>query len=777
MSYVYADRKRAVNGTKHPETTPDQPSLEALRSGAASPTPEQKGHPVDLPDAMREKMENAFGADLSSVKLYESKTVADAGAGAVTRGTDIAFAPGMLDFSSFGGQALLGHEISHVVSQSRGEARGSGFLSDHALEAKADREGAMAAAGQTVAPPAAALSPVGAASSTAPMQAGLKKPKPKTKPDPFKFTSAPTEGNQLPSSGVGFMLGMKNLDDPTRGPAFRNLLQGMKGLAVVSQNRRHVGGQASYDAMMSNAYGSAISGLEGYKAVLEREERDGGGDDARKQDRTQQLALVNDFLARARSDQGKYAGLKTTQLGQEERVRGSESGALNEVLKFQRSNPEGESATGYFKPSLPENLRSGRAVQGEKQLMNMIGIHREDEAGNEADPALSDREIAYSRLSSLMGSSVGIGAKRATYRDTSGRTQSGVLMEEAKGRGWKEYNWNYYGPKGQTKAYDEDSAAFVKGHDPGENWGDRLGSTEMVRKSTAKNAQFKSYLRTGKNAETLDAADPDYQRQMNEMFLLDTLATHRDRHSGNFHVGRDEDGKISVKTLDNDLTFGSQANEAAEKEAFGKRGYAQFYGGLPAKMQIDANMAAKIKGMSREMLDRTFSDVLSKKEIDSLWTRFGMMKEYVGAMEKEHLIVDQWNEETAKREARLAGGADSSLYEKHHDVSAEAPGANPAGTVSTTDVRAASPVADEDEGAPASTASASQAVHEWPPPRPAQPAAPKAPEGTVSSEALSDLERYGGYSGNNYYQRQMLALHAASSKHEDRRSFLRRAEY
>lgn len=370
MSYVYADRKRAVNGTKHPETTPDQPSLEALRSGAASPTPEQKGHPVDLPDAMRAKMENAFGADLSSVKLYESKTVADAGAGAVTRGTDIAFAPGMLDFSSFGGQALLGHEISHVVSQSRGEARGSGFLSDHALEAKADREGALAAAGQTVAPPAASLSPIGASPAAAPMQAGFKTPKKKA--DPFKFTSSPKEANQLPSSGIGFMLGMKNLDDPRRGPAFRNLLTGMKGLAVVSQNRRHVGGQASYDAMMGNAYQSAIAGLEGYKTVLENEERDGVGDDARRQDRAQQLGLLNNFIASARADQEKYTGLKTTQLTQEEHVRGSESGALNEVLKFQRTDPEGESATGYFKPSLPENMRPGRAVQGEKQMMSFF---------------------------------------------------------------------------------------------------------------------------------------------------------------------------------------------------------------------------------------------------------------------------------------------------------------------------------------------------------------------------------------------------------------------
>ena len=171
MSYAYANKKRPANAERKAEPATAQPSLDALRSGAAMPSEEQLGHRADLPDAMREKMESAFGADLSAVKLYESRTVADAGARAVSQGTRIAFAPGMLDFSSHAGQALLGHELSHVVSQARGEVTGSGFLNDRALEARADREGAMAAAGQTVAMPAAALSSVSAAPAAGPMQA------------------------------------------------------------------------------------------------------------------------------------------------------------------------------------------------------------------------------------------------------------------------------------------------------------------------------------------------------------------------------------------------------------------------------------------------------------------------------------------------------------------------------------------------------------------------------------------------------------------------------
>ena len=104
----------------------------------------------DLPEAMRTKMENAFGADFSNLNIIESEKVAEGGAKAVTQGNTIAFAPGEFNLYSPTGEALLGHELSHVVSQARGESRGNGLLDNAYLEAKADREGVMAAAGQQV---------------------------------------------------------------------------------------------------------------------------------------------------------------------------------------------------------------------------------------------------------------------------------------------------------------------------------------------------------------------------------------------------------------------------------------------------------------------------------------------------------------------------------------------------------------------------------------------------------------------------------------------------
>lgn len=185
MSQTYKTRRKAkspVRGLEAAQTSGrmiGNQSMEALMTGEQTPSSVNLGRPVDLPGAIQEKMESAFGADLSGVRLYESQAVADAGAQAITMGNKIGFAPGQLDLTSSGGQSLLGHELSHVVSQARGEVSGNGFLNDHALEARADREGAMAAAGENVySGPVTPLSSSSVSSAVGPMQAKKKKEEP-----------------------------------------------------------------------------------------------------------------------------------------------------------------------------------------------------------------------------------------------------------------------------------------------------------------------------------------------------------------------------------------------------------------------------------------------------------------------------------------------------------------------------------------------------------------------------------------------------------------------
>ena len=184
MSYSYEQQKKKSSKKADAESNARGKQESFLPNSAMA---ENLGHQVDMPVVMREKMEGAFGMDLSGVKLYENKAVGEAGAEAVAQGSKIAFAPGKLDFSSTHGQALLGHEISHAASQARGEVKGSGLVNDSALEARADREGLMAARGESVTSgyggASAALSNASAASVAGPMQAksGKKKPKKQSK--------------------------------------------------------------------------------------------------------------------------------------------------------------------------------------------------------------------------------------------------------------------------------------------------------------------------------------------------------------------------------------------------------------------------------------------------------------------------------------------------------------------------------------------------------------------------------------------------------------------
>lgn len=107
-----------------------------------------------LPEGVRAKMESAFGADFSAVRVHEGTNAQAVGALAYTRGSDIHFAPGQYQPESRRGQELLGHELTHVVQQSQErvqattQAKGLGINDDPALEREADEMGARAARGE-----------------------------------------------------------------------------------------------------------------------------------------------------------------------------------------------------------------------------------------------------------------------------------------------------------------------------------------------------------------------------------------------------------------------------------------------------------------------------------------------------------------------------------------------------------------------------------------------------------------------------------------------------
>jgi hypothetical protein len=115
----------------------------------------QKTGGMLIPDEVRTKMETAFGADFSDVRVHIGREASSLGAIAYTWGTNIHFAPGQYNPHTLQGQKLLGHELWHVVQQKNGRVKnpfggGVAVVQDHALEAEADRMGIKAALTQIV---------------------------------------------------------------------------------------------------------------------------------------------------------------------------------------------------------------------------------------------------------------------------------------------------------------------------------------------------------------------------------------------------------------------------------------------------------------------------------------------------------------------------------------------------------------------------------------------------------------------------------------------------
>lgn len=106
------------------------------------------GKPLEA--AIREPMEDFFGADFSAVRIREGPVARAIGAQAFTLGETLYFLPGRYKPTTRAGLELLGHELTHVLQQRHGRAenpygRGLAIVQDPKLEAEADTTGRLIA--------------------------------------------------------------------------------------------------------------------------------------------------------------------------------------------------------------------------------------------------------------------------------------------------------------------------------------------------------------------------------------------------------------------------------------------------------------------------------------------------------------------------------------------------------------------------------------------------------------------------------------------------------
>jgi hypothetical protein len=111
--------------------------------------------PPTLPQPLLTRMERSFGESFAEVRIHQGPGASMVGAIALAQGRDLHFAPGHYRPGTPDGDALIGHELTHVVQQRRGQVAGSGggaqaITRDHLLEHEARQQGYLAARGDPV---------------------------------------------------------------------------------------------------------------------------------------------------------------------------------------------------------------------------------------------------------------------------------------------------------------------------------------------------------------------------------------------------------------------------------------------------------------------------------------------------------------------------------------------------------------------------------------------------------------------------------------------------
>lgn len=156
-----------------------------------------------------------------------------------------------------------------------------------------------------------------------------------------------------------------------------------------------------------------------------------------------------------------------------------------------------------------------------------------------------------------------------------------------------------------------------------------------------------------------DKKDPEFQRQLNKLSIMDMVAGQTDRHAKNmiYRIGKDADGKPvfkGVQGIDNDMAFGklllsSSAEDDTKPDKF-------LYGDLNAwKFRsnigrvtdiqvIDEKTFDSLKHITRDDLQYMFSDTLSEECLSAMQGRINQIIEHV---EKDNvLITDKFDDKT-----------------------------------------------------------------------------------------------------------------------------------
>jgi len=228
--------------------------------------------------------------------------------------------------------------------------------------------------------------------------------------------------------------------------------------------------------------------------------------------------------------------------------------------------------------------------------------------------SLTKRNVASSRVAEFLGAGDVIAhSELAEVKDASGKTVTGMLMQQAQGREGMEIK--------KELVYARQKEGFELG----------IPSNDV---------EF-GKIPAGRSTGSL-------QKSMSTLQVMDFITGQEDRHAGNYFVQQNAEGKFTgVTGIDNDFAFGAgtKSQNHARKVIQDGRLY------IP---HMDKQLAERVLQLTRDQIVLLLGDLLKPNDIDPCWTRIQMLQDAIKADmadPQSKVLVEKdedWGEQTHK---------------------------------------------------------------------------------------------------------------------------------
>jgi hypothetical protein len=279
------------------------------------------------------------------------------------------------------------------------------------------------------------------------------------------------------------------------------------------------------------------------------------------------------------------------------------------------------------------------------------------------DPRLANRAVATSRYADLLrnSSGKGTGSVIAATEFANHNGQEGSVSEKALGSALK------------TSAVNEVTEpavlANLKGNNARSYMVDDATKKEIIRKGDPSKIvnpsnpnEFedpnKFYYVSGLSAieyyHKFDFSNPETQKGLSDLQIMDALTGQVDRHGGNIYIDK-QTGKVTG--IDNDAAFGKKVTDPRLLQNTAQNPVRGSYNrGLPSF--VDAETAHMVKHLSSRSLKQALKGLLDEQEIKAAVSRLEKVKKHIKTLKKtggivgrkakwgERKHIQQWGQDT-----------------------------------------------------------------------------------------------------------------------------------